>query len=186
MIDFTRKMLQNIRLNEQRNLDLPKGKVVVEADTLNNRFNILMEEAVTDIKKKRVNEETDNSNDSNEGNVFVIRKSDVQFGNTRQTQENTVRKTIGDVEFKDDGLKYYPKIKDLVLNGELNGVGVTFQFRYKDPSGDGCYIWADGLQLTETNARIIGKIRDCFLNWKQSLVDDGDLMEKLYKASQRN
>ena len=52
MIDFTRKMLQNIRLNEQRNLDLPKGKVVVEADTLNNRFNILMEEAVTDIKKK--------------------------------------------------------------------------------------------------------------------------------------
>lgn len=184
MTDYTRQILEEIRKKTKKNIDLPKSEVIVEEDNLNNRFAVLMEEAEKEIKKKPLTEETENGQGNDD--TFVIRKSDVQFGNTRQTQEDTVRKTLGDVDFKDDALKYYPKIKDLVLNGELNGVGVTFQFRYKDPSGDGCYIWADGLQLTDTNTRIVGKVRDCFLNWKQSLIDDGDLMEKLYQASQRD
>jgi hypothetical protein len=182
MADFLRKMLNEIRNAEmQKDLELPKSETINEADTLNNRFKILMEEAVTDVKKKPLRENKDDG--SEEGEPFVVRKTDVQFGSTRQTQETTIRKTVGDVEFKQDALKYYPKIKDLVINGELNGLGLTFQFRYKDPSGDGCYIWADGLQLTDTNAKTVSKIRDCFLNWKQTLVDDGDLMEKLHKAS---
>jgi hypothetical protein len=177
-----RNMLREIRkAQSQENMELPKSKGITESDTLNNRFKILMEEAVDNIKKKPINEEK-----SDEGEPFIIRKTDVQFGNTRQTQEATIRKTIGDVDFKEDALKYYPNIKDLVINGELNGLGVTFQFRYKDPSGDGCYVWADGLQLTDTNAKTIAKIRDCFLNWKQTLIDDGDLMEKLYKAATRD
>lgn len=183
MADFIRNMLNEIRNAEmQKNLELPKSNAINEADTLNNRFRILMEEAVGDVKKKPINESEDKSD---EGEPFVIRKTDVQFGNTRQTQEATIRKTVGDVDFKEDALKYYPNIKDLVINGEINGLGVTFQFRYKDPSGDGCYVWADGLQLTDTNSKTLSKIRDCFLNWKQTLVDDGDLMEKLYKAATR-
>lgn len=59
------------------------------------------------------------------------------------------------------------------------------QFRYNDPSGDGCYIWTDGLQLTETNTRTIGKIRDAFANWKDSLTQNGDLMEKLKKYARK-
>lgn len=186
MEDYSRKMLTEIRKMQKQDVELPKSETINESDTINSRFKILMEEALTDVKKKPINEENDSEKKSDEGEPFVVRKTDVQFGNTRQTQESTIRKTIGDVDFKEDALKYYPDIKDLVINGELNGLGVTFQFRYKDPSGDGCYIWADGLQLTDTNAKTISKIRDCFLNWKQTLVDDGDLMEKLYKAATRD
>lgn len=182
MTDYTRNMLMEIRKRTKQQVDLPKGEPIVEKQNLNNRFSVLMEEAVADVKKNFLMEEEEKKSDDN---VYVVRKLDTQFGSTRQTQEATIRKTIGDVEFKEDALKYYPEIKDLVINGELNGLGLTFQFRYKDPSGDGCYIWADGLQMTETNATTIAKIRDCFLNWKQSLVDDGDLMEKLYKAATR-
>ena len=168
MTDYTRNMLMEIRKRTKLQVDLPKGEPIVEKQNLNNRFSVLMEEAVADVKKNFLREEEEKKSDDN---VYVVRKLDTQFGSTRQTQEATIRKTIGDVEFKEDALKYYPEI--------------TFQFRYKDPSGDGCYIWADGLQMTETNATTIAKIRDCFLNWKQSLVDDGDLMEKLYKAATR-
>ena len=82
--------------------------------------------------------------------------------------------------------EFYPDIHDLVMNAEVSGLGITFQFRYKDTSGDGCYIWADGLQLTDSNLRIVEKIRDAFLNWKQSLVDDGDLLDKLNKEANKD
>lgn len=58
--------------------------------------------------------------------------------------------------------EFYPDIHDLVMNAEVSGLGITFQFRYKDQYGDGCYIWADGLQLTDSNLRIAEKNQRCF------------------------
>ena len=146
---------------------------------------------LNEIRKQKNTQDTDittlnESQDNNTNNVFVVSKNDVQFGSVRNSQEDAIRKTIGDVILKPEALKYYSQIQDLVLNGEISGLGVTFQFRYKDPSGDGCYIWAEGLQLTDANLRTIEKIRDAFLNWKQSLIEDGDLLVKLDKQSKRD
>lgn len=107
------------------------------------------------------------------------------FGDVLSSQKDAIRKTIGDVSFKEDALKYYPDIHDIVINGEVVGIGVTFQFRYKDRSGDGCYIWNDGLQLTDANLRTVEKIRDAFINWKQSLTEDGDLIDKIDKEANK-
>jgi hypothetical protein len=158
--NITRKMLTKIRqcLDEQRHIELPGSC------------------------KEIINEGQDNSNTQN---ALVISANDVQFGGVRTSQESAIRKTVGDVSMKPDALKYYPEINDLVINGEVNGLGISFQFRYKDPSGDGCYIWAEGLQMTDANLRTIEKIRDAFLNWKQSLVEDGDLIDKLDKQARK-
>lgn len=166
---FTRKMLSEIRKRQdkQNEIELPTPEMIVEQDNLYNRFSVLMEEAEQNQK------------------ALVISSKDIQFGSVRASQEDAIRKTIGDVTLKPDALKYYPQINDLVINGEISGLGVTFQFRYKDPSGDGCYIWAEGLQMTDANLRTIEKIRDAFLNWKQSLVEDGDLLQKLDKQANR-
>ena len=126
------------------------------------------------------------SEGDNSQKFITIGSSDVQFGAVRNSQEEALRKTVGDVSFKPDSLKYYPQIDDIVLNAEVSGLGVSFQFRYKDPSGDGCYIWAEGLQMTDANLRTIQKIRDAFLNWKQSLIEDGDLLQKLNKEANKN
>ena len=164
-------MLSEIRKAKGVNecTDLPKEELVMERDSLYNRFSVLMEEVERSSEQKAI----------------VITSKDVQFGSVRVSQEDAIRKTIGDVTFKPDALKYYPQIHDLVINGEVSGLGMTFQFRYKDPSGDGCYIWAEGLQMTDANLRTIEKIRDAFLNWKQSLVEDGDLLQKLDKQATR-
>ena len=40
------------------------------------------------------------------------------------------------------------------------------------------------MQLTDTNARTLGKIRDAFSNWKDGINNEADLMAKLKKAAE--
>lgn len=134
-------------------------------------------------KKNIIQEEVAKSSD----NTLVINKNTPQFSDIRQSQEEMLIKTIGEnIEMGNDALYYDSNTKDLVLNGKVVALNTVFQFRYNDPSGDGCYIWANSLQLTESNLRTIGKIRDAFMNWKSNLLQNGDLFDKLDKASKNN
>ena len=74
----------------------------------------------------------------------------------------------------------------MTLSGKITSLNLTFQFRYNDPSGQGVYVWAEALQLTEENTRTIGKLRDAFSNWKDSITQDGDLMDKLARYASKN
>ena len=171
MIDNdTRKMLKCIRskIDEYRNVELPREEKRKVNESLFTKFGILTE---------NYNEEKDQP--------YVINYSNVQFGNVRSSQEDSIKKTIGDVAFKKDSLQYYPKTQNIVMVAEVSGIGLKFQFQYKDASGDGCYIWANGLQMTDANLRTVEKIRDAFLNWKQSIVEDGDFLQKLDKEAKR-
>jgi hypothetical protein len=182
--DYSRKMLNEIRKRTRSALSESLDDINVhEKDNIVNQYKTLMDEAVDLANKGQLNEDEQSQGDKDK--VITIKRGDVQFGSVRNSQEAAIKKAVGDVKLKDDALKYYSKLQDLVINGEINGLGVTFQFRYKDPSGDGCYIWSQGLQLTDSNLRTIQKIRDAFLNWKQSLVEDGDLLEKLDKEANK-
>lgn len=124
---------------------------------------------------------------SENSNGFVINKSTPNFGDLRDNQIDVISKTIGEnLEFSDDALMYYKDNRDLILNGKIISLNLTFQFRYNDPSGDGCYIWCNSSQLTDNNLRTIGKIRDAFLNWKESLLQNGDIFDKLNKTIENN
>lgn len=114
------------------------------------------------------------------GNSFVITRNTPQFGDVRTAQEETLKKTISEtVTLKEDALRYYPERNDMTLDGEVNGLNLRFQFRYNDPSGMGCYLWANAFQLNQETLRTVGKMMDAFLNWKESVTRDGDLMDKL-------
>lgn len=116
---------------------------------------------------------------------FPVNKDMQQFSDVKEMQEQNIIKTLGEnVDFDENALMYYPEDKDLVLTGKIESLNLAFQFRYNDPSGDGCYIWSNALQLTDTNSRTIGKIRDSFINWKNSLIQDGDLMERLKQVNE--
>ncbi len=144
-----------------------------------------MEEAVKENKKK-VLTEAEGEVDDEHKDSFEITKDTPQFGDVRTSQESAVRKAINDnVKFGEKALKYYPKAEDMTLDGKIPSLNLSFQFRYNDPSGDGCYVWTEAMQLTDTNARTLGKIRDAFSNWKDSITQDGDLMEKLKRASEK-
>lgn len=184
--NITKKMLETLRRGRIEEARKKAEYFVVEEkenDNFLTRSKILMEEAVQENKKKVLTEEAENDDTHDES--FDITKSTPQFADVRTSQEEAIRKAINNnVKFSEKALKYYPKADDMTLDGKIPSLNLTFQFRYNDPSGDGVYIWTEAMQLTETNARTVGKIRDAFSNWKDSITQDGDLMEKLKKASQ--
>ena len=114
-----------------------------------------------------------------------IKKNTPQFGDIRASQEDSLVKTIGEgVELAEDALMFYPQSKNMVLSGKIISLNTAFQFNFNDTSGDGCYIWTNALQLTDTNTRTIGKLRDAFVNWKTSLLQNSDLLDKLQMQAQ--
>ena len=187
--DITKKMLDKLReqrYNQAREVAKQFVAEAREEDNFLTRAKILMEEAVNNDKKKIVTEGNE-ATDSEHKKTFVIKKSTPQFGDVLESQIENIRKTINDnVTFGDEALRYYPDADDMTLDGKIPSLNLSFQFRYNDPSGDGVYCWCDATQLTESNARLLGKIRDSFLNWKNSITQDSDLMEKLQKASKND
>ena len=153
-----------------------------ERDNFLTRSRILMEEVVNESV------EENNEADSSHKNYFAIKKNTPQFGNVRVAQEELIRKTIGDnVTISDDALRYYPDSDDMTLDGAIPSLNIKFQFRYSDPSGsDGVYVWCEAMQMTEANVRTIGKLRNVFLNWRDGITQDGDLMERLKKSSRQD
>lgn len=182
---ITQKMLKVLRESKYNKLDQIDKDFIVENrenDNFLTRASVLMEEAVS---KKKVLKE-DNDKDTHTHSV-TITKNTPQFGDVRTSQEDAIKKTINDsVQFEGDALKYYPDADDMTLDGKIPSLNLTFQFRYNDPSSEGCYIFSDATQLTDTNTRTIGKIKDAFSNWKDSITQDGDLMEKLKKAAKKS
>ena len=186
--NITKKMLETLRRGRIEEARKKAEYFVVEEkenDNFLTRSKILMEEAVQENKKKVLTEEADV--DDSHKDSFNITQSTPQFGDVRTSQEAAIRKAVNDnVKFSENALKYYPKADDMTLDGKIPSLNLDFQFRYNDPSGDGCYVWTEAMQLTETNTRTLGKIRNAFSNWKDSITQDGDLMQKLKKAATKD
>lgn len=187
---ITKKMLDKLREGRYKQEREAATQFVVESveeDNFLNRSRVLMEEAIKNNKKKvltEAEEGDDESSDESHENYFEIRPNTPQFGDVRVSQEDVLKKTIGENITLDEGaLKYYPDSDDMTLEGKIRTLNMEFQFRYNDPSGDGVYIWTEAMQLTETNTKTLGKIRNAFLNWKDSITQDGDLIAKLKKAA---
>lgn len=177
--DIIREMLETIRSSKKEEVNpmlegLGTGTPIRE----NNEYREFMDRMNSVITEE----------DDGDGNVSMrITNNTKEFGDIRASQEDTIKKTVGqNVEFgDDDGLVFYPEKDDLIMNGEIKSIGLSFQFRYAEPSGDGLFIWTDGLQLTEANNRVIGKLRDAFLNWKDGITQDDNLIKKLKQAYER-
>lgn len=188
--DITKKMLDKLReqrYNQAREVAKQFVAEAREEDNFLTRAKILMEEAVNNDKKKIVTEGNE-ATDSEHKKTFVIKKSTPQFGDVLESQIESIRKTINDnVTFGDEALRYYPDADDMTLDGKIPSLNLSFQFRYADPSGaNGLYIWCDATQLSDENTRLIGKIRDAYMNWRSEITQDSDLMEKLQKASKND
>ena len=187
--NITKKMLATLRKGRVEQAKWAAEQFVTEEkenDNFLTKQKILMQEAVDEAKKKILKEEEEVDDDHKE--TFEITKDTPQFGDLRTSQEEAIRKAINtNVQFEDNSLKYYPKADDMTLDGKIPSLNAKFQFRYNDPSGaDGLYVWCDAMQLSEANARTIGKIRDAYMNWRDGITNEADLMAKLKKATEND
>ena len=175
--DITKKIIHKIKDNQEKNR---KKLPPLEEGTCAEKKNILTE-------FKKVVNNAQKQCGLNESKTFPITKKTPQFGDVRISQEEEIFKTIGErVEIEENGLVYKADTKSLELTGKISALNVAFRFCYNDPSGEGCYVWANKLQLTDANQRTIGKIYDAYENWKEGLNQNGDLLEKLEKAASQD
>ena len=70
---------------------------------------------------------------------------------------------------------YYPDDGDITLSGVIPSLNnAKFQYRLYEPSGNGCFLWIDSVQLTEDTISRINKIYGVYKNWKQQLTTTED------------
>lgn len=70
---------------------------------------------------------------------------------------------------------YYPQDGDITLSGVIPSLNnAKFQYRLYEPSGNGCFLWIDSVQLTEDTISRINKIYGVYKNWKQQLTTTED------------
>lgn len=70
---------------------------------------------------------------------------------------------------------YYPEDGDITLSGVIPSLNnAKFQYRFLEPSGNGCFVWLDSIQLTDDTINRINKIYGVYKNWRQQLSTSED------------
>lgn len=71
---------------------------------------------------------------------------------------------------------YYPGTGEVILNGVIGSMNdAKFVFKYKDTTGNGCYVFINPLQLTDETLRKLSVINGVYKNWKKDLDSAEDI-----------
>ena len=77
-------------------------------------------------------------------------------------------------------LIYMPSTGNLVFSGVIPCLNnLKWQFVLKTNTGNGCFIWSDGLILSDENMRILQKLYGFYINWRNSWNTESRDLEML-------
>lgn len=124
----------------------------------------------------------------------LVREAENNFDsvdNVPYTTEDQLYQSITSVctqtfgaKFETNPLIYSPSDQNIILNGIIGGLeGSRFTFKLNDSSGNGCYVWFDGLQLNEENIKKLNVIYSVYTNWKKELLTMSDIKPMDYKGT---
>lgn len=77
-------------------------------------------------------------------------------------------------------LIYMPSTGNLVFSGTIPCLNnLKWQFVLKTSTGNGCFLWADGLILNKENIQILNKLYGFYLNWRDQWNSESADLEKM-------
>ena len=77
-------------------------------------------------------------------------------------------------------LIYMPDTGNLVFSGVIPCLNnLKWQFVLKTSTGNGCFLWADGLILNKDNMQILNKLYGFYCNWKEQWNQESADLEKM-------
>ena len=77
-------------------------------------------------------------------------------------------------------LIYMPKTGNLIFSGTIPRLNnLKFQFKLRTSTGQGCFIWADGLILSDENMKTFQKLNGFYKNWQNSWESESGDLEML-------
>lgn len=152
-----------------------------------DRIRNLQESASVPVYKKSFLYEEKESDDNNDAIAIT---DDPKFGqNVLTNQIKEFRSSVeSGAEFskpyaeKVSGapLIYMPKNGNLIFSGVIPCLNnMKFQFVLKTNTGNGCFIWADGLILNKDNMQILNKLFGFYQNWRESWISASSDLEAM-------
>lgn len=77
-------------------------------------------------------------------------------------------------------LIFLPDENNLIFSGTIPRLNnLKFQFKLRTSTGEGCFIWCDGLILSDENMKTLQKLHGFYLNWREGWFEEGADLEKL-------
>ena len=157
--DITRRMLDKIRVLEQKN----EGR-------------------------KALLKEEESKQDKGADGIAIT--DDPKFGQnvlTNQIQQFRTAVESGaefnkpnDKKVSEAPLIYQPSTGNLIFSGIIPCLNnLKWQFVLKTNTGNGCFIWGDGVILNRENMQILTKLHGYYLNWRESWISESADLEKM-------
>lgn len=142
-------------------------KNLSERELLNCIRNISFNDDETELRL--IKEETEKK-----GAIAIT--DDPKFGQSVLTNQIEQFRSIVDAgaEFSKPGsekvsenpLIYLPDTRNLIFSGTIPRLNnLKFQFVLRTSSGEGCFIWADGIILSDKNMETLNKLSNFYINW---------------------
>lgn len=82
-------------------------------------------------------------------------------------------------------LIYMPSNGNLIFSGTIPCLNnMKWQFVLKTSTGNGCFIWSEGLILNKENMQILNKLYGFYLNWRESWNSESADLERMVQNMQ--
>lgn len=82
-------------------------------------------------------------------------------------------------------LIYMPNTGNLVFSGVIPCLNnLKWQFVLKTSTGNGCFVWADGLILNKDNMQILNKLFGFYQNWREQWNSESADLERMVQNMQ--
>ena len=154
-----------------------------------NKIRVIQENASNSTTIKLLNEEVEKSNDA------IAITDEPKFGQnalTNQIQQFRSSVESGAQFAKVDNsnasecpLIYMPSTGNLVFSGVIPCLNnLKWQFVLKTSTGNGCFVWADGLILNKDNMQILNKLFGFYQNWREQWNSESADLERMVQNMQ--
>ena len=82
-------------------------------------------------------------------------------------------------------LIYMPGTGNLIFSGTIPCLNnLKWQFVLKTSTGNGCFLWSEGLILNKDNLQILNKLHGFYLNWKEQWQMESADLERMVQNMQ--
>lgn len=87
----------------------------------------------------------------------------------------------------DSPLIFMPETKNMVFSGTIPALNnLKWQFVLKTSTGNGCFIWADGLIINRDNLQTLNKLQGFYLNWRQEWNEEAADLDRMVRNIKEN
>lgn len=132
--------------------------------------------------------------EENKSNAIAI-TDDAKFGQnalTNQIQQfrSSVESgaqfsKVDDNNVSECPLIYIPETGNLIFSGVIPCLNnLKWQFVLKTSTGNGCFVWADGLILNKDNMQILNKLFGFYQNWREQWNSESADLERMVQNMQ--